>query len=129
MEKESKSGGYFKQPKIVYLLLIIGVVSMIVAGIMGTRLFKKFGHLPPPSPRQTNVSLIEGWMTIPYVSRTYHIPEPMLLEKLNIDPSTSRKKSLQDLAKLQGESQTAYLERIRKIITDLQSQDPSFGNP
>jgi NADH:ubiquinone oxidoreductase subunit B-like Fe-S oxidoreductase len=129
MEKEKKLVSSSKQPKIVYLLLIIGVISMIVAGVMGTRLFKKFGHLPPPSPRQTNVSLIEGWMTIPYVSRTYHIPEPMLLEKLNIDPGTSRKKSLQDLAKMQGQSQTAFLEKIRQIISDLQSQDPSFGNP
>ena len=92
--------------------LIIGLVSfgVLVAGFFGLRalfaLMEFRRHGPPPplaeafeaeQPMETDVELIRDWMTIPYISMTYHIHPKILFDTLGIDPRGNDEKSLAQL--------------------------------
>lgn len=103
-------------------LLIIGFVCMIIAGILGYRYFHQIRYRPLPRPTETNVSRIEGWMTLPYVARTYHVPLPYLFEKLSVeDIPKNHNLNLDTLAKLQGEVKSDFITRVRSSVTAFQS--------
>src|SRR5215510_15298883 len=90
-------------------ILIVGLIGLgiIIAGFFGLRAFHAFKrfdghrppHFPPPDsgPAQTDVSLIRDWMTIGYISHTYHMPTRLLYEALNIRPNGNEDKSLKQL--------------------------------
>jgi len=86
--------------------LIIG--GVLIVGFFGLRTlhaFREFrGHRPPPpfSPAEaqqaeTDVGLIRDWMTIPYISRMYRVPPPVLFDAIGISPKGNEEKSLMQL--------------------------------
>lgn len=86
-------------------VLMIGLIilGILIVGFFGLRSFHAFndfrGHRPPP-PRgriETDVDKIQEWMTIPFISRAYLIPDRMLFEALDIPEEGNREKSLKDL--------------------------------
>lgn len=103
-------------------LLMIGFVCMVAAGILGYRYFHQIRYRPLPRPMETNVSHIEGWMTLPYVARTYHVPLPYLFESLSIDDVPKNHNiNLDNLAKLLGEAKSDFITRVRSAVTAFQS--------
>lgn len=110
---------------LVYLLLFISFVCILVAGYMGTKIFERVSHRPPPIPRQTDVSLIQDWMTIPFIAKSYRIPEPELYKAIGIDQPTDRKASLSSLAIKSGKSQQEIINQIKKAVEDFQKNQPS----
>jgi hypothetical protein len=88
-----------KQKALVIALLVLGLLFTAFFGMRAARAFKKFdGHGPPPrSEVQTDVELIREWMTVPFISHTYHVPEKFLFEALDIYPIANREKSLEDI--------------------------------
>jgi len=93
-----------RQRALITSLIIIG---MVVVGFFGLRTFHAFrefrGHRPPPpfapdaSQIETDVELIRDWMTIPYISRTYHMPPKILFNALGIPSRGNEEKSLAQL--------------------------------
>ena len=93
-----------RQRTLITILIIIGSV---IVGFFGWRAFRAFNevreHRPPPpfSPDaaqvETDVELIRNWMTIPYISRTYHVPAKKLFEALEIPRKGNDEKSLAQL--------------------------------
>ena len=62
-----------------------------------------------------SVSTIRPWMTIPYISRAYNVPESYLYESLNItDPKSVRRTSLHSLA-------ARYNRPVDRLIRDIQT--------
>jgi len=66
--------------------------------------FREFrGHRPPPpfapdaAQVETDVDLIRDWMTISYISRTYHVPSKILFDALGIPSRGNEEKSLAQL--------------------------------
>lgn len=91
-----------KQWNFVAGLMIIGLMIIIFFGLRTARAFRQFhGHRPPPpfatKPVETDADLIRDWMTIPFISRMYHIRPPVLYEALGISEEGNREKSLRQL--------------------------------
>jgi hypothetical protein len=88
-----------KQRALVISFIILGILFSIFFGMRAFRSYKKFnGHQPPPPGKvETDVELIRNWMTIPFISELYQIPEPVIFDALKIPPQENREKSLKDL--------------------------------
>ena len=88
------------------ITILIGIGSLIV-GFFGLRAFRAFNEVrehqpaPPSAPEasqiETDVALISDWMTIPYISRTYHVPPKILFNALGIPSRGNEEKSLAQL--------------------------------
>jgi len=88
-----------KQRALVIGLIVVGIVFTAFFGMRVLHAFRKFnGHRPPPPGKvETDVELIRDWMTVPFVSRMYHVPDEVIFEALEISPKNNRDKSLTDL--------------------------------
>jgi hypothetical protein len=88
-----------KQRALVIGLIVVGIVFTAFFGMRVFHAFRKFnGHRPPPPGEvETDVELIRDWMTVPFISHMYHIPDEIIFEALEISPKNNRDKSLMDL--------------------------------
>jgi hypothetical protein len=122
----SQAAGPGKTQKILTIALIVLGVAVVL--FFGLRTFRAFGRMrphgpPPPGAHiETDVELIRGWMTIPYVARAYAVPEPAIYESLNLTPVPELDhKSLADLNKDYFSGQPAYvLEHVKEAVTEFQ---------
>jgi len=72
-----------------------------------------------------DVSTIRPWMTIPYISRVYHVPESYLYESLNItDPQSAHRTSLRSLAIRYNRSLDGLIRDIQTAIKTYHKQHP-----
>jgi hypothetical protein len=83
-------------------LTIIGCLLILFFGFRSLQAFQKFDrHAPPhgdfPDKLETDVEKVREWMTIPFISRMYGVPQPILYDALNIPRQGNDKKSLKDL--------------------------------
>lgn len=112
----------------ILVLALIGL-GLLIVGFFGLRTlhaFREFrGHRPPGPPfapegnqqAQTDVELIRDWMTIPYISRMYHVPPPMLFDALGISRRGNEEKSLKQLEEEYYPDKSGYvLETIKTSI-------------
>jgi hypothetical protein len=92
-----------KQRMLIVVFTILGCILILFFGMRALYAFKKFnGHRPPPpSPGEveTDVERIRDWMTVPFISRMYAVPEDILFDALEIPAEGNRRKSLEDLNK------------------------------
>jgi hypothetical protein len=88
-----------KKPLITIALILLGVVIIVFFGMRAVHAFRKFnGHRPPPPGSvETDVSLIRDWMTVPFISRMYHVPDKAIFDALNISPFSNHDKSLKKI--------------------------------
>jgi len=115
-------------------LIIIGLVIVGFFGLRTVRAFRQFhGHRPPPpfatEHVETDVSLIRDWMTIPFISRLYHVPPRVLFEALNLPEQKNKEKSLKQLnEEYYPQQDGVVLEKIKAAILADQPQQIQ-GNP
>ena len=108
-----------KQNALVIALIIFGVLFTVFFGMRAARAFRKFdGHRPPPRGEvETDVELIREWMTVPFISHTYRVPEKVIFEVLDISPVANREKSLEDINQEFFSDQDGYvLDIVKKTI-------------
>lgn len=93
-----------KQRALVIGLILIGLIVVVIFGWRTARAFREFrGHRPPPpfAPEaqeiETDVSLIRDWMTIPFISKMYHVPPRVLFKALDVPEHKNKEKSLKQL--------------------------------
>jgi len=125
-----------RQRALITGLIVVGV---LIVGFFGLRTFHAFrefrGHRPPPpfAPAEaqqveTDVELIRDWMTIPFISKMYHVPPPILFETLNIHPNGNQDKSLNDLnQEYYPEENGIVLEKVKAAV--LANQPPLIPTP
>lgn len=92
---------------LIFVLIFIGGMIVGFFGLRALRAFREFdGHRPPPPPSaadaereqiETDVNLIREWMTIPFISKMYHVPANVLFDALGIPANKNREKSLKRL--------------------------------
>lgn len=114
-----------KQKWLVIALIILGLLFTVFFGMRAARAFRKFdGHRPPPLGEvETDVELIREWMTIPFISHTYHVPEKFLFEALDISPIKNHEKSLEDINQEYFPDKDGYVLELVKA-TVLAHQPP-----
>jgi hypothetical protein len=116
---------------LVFVLIFLGGVIVGFFGLRALRAFREFGGHPPPPPSsagdveqiETDVELIRQWMTIPFISKMYHVPPNVLFDALGIPANKNREKSLQRLNKeyFPG-AEGIVLEKIRAAVLANQPQ-------
>ena len=119
----------------VGLMIIIGLMIMIVFGLRTVRAFRQFhGHRPPrpfaSQPVETDVNLIRDWMTIPFISKMYHVRQHVLFEALDIPEQGNREKSLKQLNdEYFSEGQGIVLEKVKAAVLAEISERPTEPLP
>jgi len=110
--------------------LIIGLIALgvLIVAFFGVRAVRAFAHIrdggfgpgrPHPEPSETDVELIRDWMTIPYIARTYGVPDRMLFKELRIPDKDNFEKSLKDLNDEYFPDQAGFvLETVKKAISE-----------
>jgi hypothetical protein len=110
-------------------ILIVGLImlSLLLISFFGLRVvhsairLHQFGL----EPGATQVELIRGWMTIPYVAVAYEVPEDYLFEQLNIPAEGNRDKSISDLNRTYARGQRGIiLEAVKAAIRRYQAEHP-----
>jgi hypothetical protein len=117
-----------KQRNFVIGLIIIGLMIVGFFGLRTARAFRQFhGHRPPPpfatEHIETDVSLIRDWMTVPFISRMYHVPPPVLFDALEIPEHGNKEKSLKQLnEEYYPQANGIVLEKIKATVLANQPQ-------
>ena len=115
-----------KQRLLITGLIVLGMLIVAFFGVRAVRAFRHIrdggfgpgGHRPPPAS-ETDVELIRDWMTIPYIARTYGVPDRMLFKELRIPDKDNHEKSLKKLNDTYFPDQTSFvLEQVKKAIKD-----------
>lgn len=117
-----------KQRNFVIGLIIIGLMIVGFFGLRTARAFRQFhGHRPPPpfatEHIETDVNLIRDWMTVPFISRMYHVPPPVLFDALEIPEHGNKEKSLKQLnEEYYPQANGIVLEKIKATVLANQPQ-------
>jgi len=111
-------------------LIILGLLIIGFFGMRTVHAFREFhGHRPPPHGKlETDVELIRDWMTIPFISRMYQVPPPVLFEALDIPPQGNQDKSLKLLNDEYYPGVRGFVEaKVKTAI--LENQPPAVPTP
>ncbi len=109
---------------VVIVLLLAGLGLTAYYGARVLRSAAQLRHMPL-HPGETNVELIRGWMTVPYIARAYRVPEEVLWQGLDIPPEGNRHKSLRALdSQYAGSQPGVIIDKVRTIISTYESQHP-----
>jgi hypothetical protein len=112
------------------LLLAAIIVALVVVVVFGGRAAWRLTWRlvgPPPPPRQTDVTLIADWMSVPYVSRAYRVPSEELYKALGAVPDGHRMTTIGDLAEEQGIPSEQAVEQVQAAVRDWQAAHPRPG--
>ncbi len=102
-------------------------IGLILVVVFGGRAAWRLGRRltgPPPPPRQTDVSQIADWMSVPYVSRAFRVPEPELYRALGVEPEGRRMRPLRDIARETGRPADEMVQTVRETVSTWQAAHP-----
>jgi len=104
-------------------VIVLILLGLVVAGASARRMFRRpRGPLPP---RQTDVTLIAGWMTVPYIARTFGVPPDELFRGVGIARGGNDRKSLNELAVDAGRSPGELVAAAQAVVKDFQASHPA----
>jgi len=109
-----------RQSMLYYILVTISIISLVLALILGFRFVRLARVHPRPMIRQTDVTLIQTWMSLPYVSEVYGVPMHEFDQALNLDKK-NHFETIEKLARVQGKTTDTLLTEIQQIITQFQT--------
>ena len=109
------------------LIALLVVAGLILTAYFGFRFYRSVLSLRHNRllPGVTDVSLIQNWMTIPYIARVYRIPEDTLWKGLSIPSQGNRIKNLTLLDRdYYAGNPDAALGRVKAIVSTYLAQHP-----
>lgn len=112
-------------------LIVAASLGLILAVLIGGRAAWRLSHrfAGPPPPRQTDVAQIADWMSVPYISRAYRVPESELYRALGVEPQGPRVRRLREIASESGRSSGEVVEIVRRTVADWQASHPAPPKP
>lgn len=119
-----------RQKNFVTGLIILGLIFIIFFGLRTARAFRQFREHRPPPPLageniETDVELIRDWMTIPFISKMYHVKPHILFETLEIPEQGNREKSLRQLNdEYYPQAEGLVIEKIKAAVQAAIAQRP-----
>lgn len=113
--------------------LVLGLIALVLVGLAvaatsALRLYRRHGR-PPPPPRQTDVGLIQGWMTVPYIARAFRVPPEVVAEAAGAPREGGRPRSLDELASATGRRPEDVLAAVQAAVAEYQATRPSGPGP
>jgi hypothetical protein len=112
---------------LIAALSIALVIALLLGGRGAMHLYFRLTR-PPPPPRQTDVSAIADWMTVPAIGRAYRVPESEIYRALGVSPER-RTYTLADLANDTGRSSDEIVAIVRDTVTAWQASHPVPSRP
>ncbi|MCX6022055.1 MAG: hypothetical protein NTZ05_10065 [Chloroflexi bacterium] len=113
----------------ILLVLVIAAIGLALMVRSGFRLYHRFNGPPPPGPRQTEVSQIQGWMTPPYIARRYRVPPDELFGALGVTPAQHRNSSLNEIAAETGRTSDAVVTEAQQWVAAFRAAHPAPPHP
>jgi len=116
------------------LSIILILVGLGLVLFFGGRAIRAFRHVRQGPPRETNVELIQDWMTIPYISHVYKVPPDYIFDQLDIPGQENREKSIAELNDEYAAAEDGLiLTQVKAIIQQFQAEhsapEPPDGPP
>jgi hypothetical protein len=116
------------QTILIIVLIVIGLLITVRFGMRAVRSFGILRHRPFPPPLETDVELIRGWMTIPYIAHVYSVPDEILWKSLGVPPLKPVEARRTDLSHLNQQlfpgQPMEVMRRVKQAILDFQSHRP-----
>ena len=108
-------------------LIILGLILILFFGFRAVRSFLRI-QFTGLEPGVTDVELIRGWMTIPYIATAYGVPEEYIFEQIGVPQADNQAESLRRLNfdYFEGEPE-AILEAVKAAIRQYQTEHPPPG--
>jgi hypothetical protein len=117
-----------RRPIVAGIIAVLLVIVLLFGGRSAWRLGVRLLG-PPPPPRQTDVSLIAEWMSVPYISRVYRVPPPQLYEALGVEPEGRQRRPLREIAQETGRSTDEVVQIVRETVLAWQASHPAPPGP
>lgn len=77
-----------------------------------------------------DVSTVDSWMTLPYVARVYHVPEPCFYQSLNVSATwLTRHSTLRDIAGHYKRPVNNVIIEVRQVILNYRKHHTICGPP
>lgn len=110
----------------IVLLTTLLVLSVVLFLIVGVRLTRSALEMRNQRRVQAGEMLgVRPWMTVPYIARTYHLPEDQIFQALNLnDTRRNRRTPLSVLAARDRRDLDADIATINALIDRRQSPRP-----
>lgn len=110
--------------------LAIGLLSigLILTGVYGVRAVKTYLIIRNAENSVENPVVLKRWMTIPYLSKTYRIPEAYLYKTLNVPVEGNDNRNLRYIRKnyYKGDLKT-MLVTVQTAIASYRTGKPNHG--
>ncbi len=109
---------------IITVLIVVGLVLILFFGLRAVRSFLRI-QLTGLESGVTNVELIRGWMTIPYIATAYGVPEEHIFEQIGVPQKGNQKRALRQLNfdYFKGEPE-AILKAVQEAISQYKAEHP-----
>lgn len=105
-------------------LIVLGLLLVLFFGFRAVRSFLRI-QFTSLEPGVTDVELIRGWMTIPYIATSYNVPEDYLFEEVGIPQADNQEKSLYRLNSDYFEGEPAAIRKVvQAAILKYQAEHP-----
>lgn len=127
-----------KSKRVRRVATVVVLIALVPTVFFGLRCYGSFHLLRSAYEAGAPMtSSIRAWMTLKYVSATYHVPDAALVEQLGFPSGTDPNTSLKTLAEQAGVSPSVYTQRVQRVIAalvpnirgDRTNANPSwFGN-
>ena len=108
-----------KKMSSAFLLILTGFICLTIGGVLGYQYYHRIHFHQFPMPKETDIHHIEGWMTIPFVARLYHVPEQELFDALHILP-IEKKTNITSLAKKGNKNVDIFLSEVQSSVATIQ---------
>ena len=105
-------------------LIVVGIILILFFGFRAVRSFLRI-QFTSLDPGVTDVELIRGWMTVPYIATSYSVPEEYIFEQIGVPQEGNQNKGLYRLNRdyYEGEPE-AILKVIQEAITRYKAEYP-----
>ena len=117
-----------RRPVLAGIIAVLLVVVLLVGGRAAWRLADRLLG-PPPPPRQTDVSLIADWMSVPYISRVYRVPRQELYRALGSEADGRDRRPLREWAQVQGRTSDETVRIVQETVQAWQASHPEPPRP
>ena len=109
-------------------LVIVGAALVGFFGLRAYRAYDRFQH-SALTVGTTDVEAIRGWMTLPYISRAYGVPEDALFAALGIPKAGNQRLSVKQLVTKYGRDPQATRYAIQQVLLRHQRTPKPEGTP
>jgi hypothetical protein len=96
-------------------LLAVAVGALLIA-VFGVRAWHQFQFEARVGRGEVQVETLRGWMTLPYIARTYGVPESALRSELGAPATGQGQRSLRDWIDATGRDPATVRAAIEALI-------------